>query len=96
MLRGTVIDSTSQLPLIGASVIINKKITKVTDSYGHFEFWLPDKYKTKNFRIIIASVGFSRKIIKIKNKKRTLTEPLKIYIQKLTPDLNEVIQTCCG
>jgi len=93
--QGTVIDSTSHQAIAGASVMVNRKTTTVTNSNGYFEFLLAPKYMNSNFKIVVTSIGFRDKKIKIKNKRKTLTHSLTIFLEPSMADLNKVVLTCC-
>jgi len=97
VIYGTVIDSSLHQEIPGVSIALNHNSwCVVTDRSGHFELPLPDNLRTKKFRIIVSSIGYNTKKIKIDNRSQILTNSLTIYLERLKIDSNQIIKVCCN
>lgn len=73
VITGNVSDSSGNLPLYAAAIIMNKRRFAYADRNGNFKLLLPIKYANKNFSISVAELGYAHATLESKNKQSTLT-----------------------
>ena len=89
ILNGYIYDSKSQLPLLGANVIIEGTGKgAISDENGFFEI---SKIKPQSYNLSISYIGYqSKKIFNIIIKSKG-NQTLEIYLIELTEELEEII-----
>src|SRR6478735_1707296 len=84
MIKGSVTDQETNLPLIGASVMVpNSNLGATTNDNGAFEFSVPEGTN----QIVVSILGYEMKEIALKD----LNAILNIQLQPSTLLLNEVV-----
>jgi len=91
IITGKVYDSTIKQYLSGVSILCRNKYGTSSGYDGGFRLTAPKKYSKKNFSILVSSLGYESRKIKIKNKQSPSNKDLMVYLKQKFIDMNEVI-----
>ena len=91
IITGKVYDSTIKQYLSGVSILCRNKYGTSSGYDGGFRLTVPEKYSKKNFSILVSSLGYESRKIKIKNKQSPSNKDLMVYLKQKFIDMNEVI-----
>jgi hypothetical protein len=92
IIRGRVLDSSSNINLLAASIHLkNTKYNCISDENGYFQLTLPSKYSKRNFSIQINYVGYNQLTIKVQNKKNKFDRELIAYLHPSDIDNEDVV-----
>lgn len=93
VIKGTVISTTDNLPLVGATVYIKgTKTGASTDAQGQFSLTIPASMKGQPVVLTVASVGFDTSELTVTD----FSSPVSIKLKESNSNLNEVVVTALG
>ncbi len=88
---GYVYNSNSEMPLIGANVIINNSsLGTSTDGFGYFQF---DNIFAGSYSVTVSYIGYKSKTISNINVHKDQPTQVNIYLEQGVNKLNEVLIT---